>query len=70
MKIEFKIVVDLSPLIDALRDIANKIFELLSGVLKVTYSGQDYVVDEVTVTDNMGQNTSKHKLYEFVHFVI
>lgn len=70
MKIEFIIVVDLRPLIDALRDIANKIFELLSGVLKVTYSGQDYVVDEVTVTDNMGQNTSKHKLYEFVHFVI
>lgn len=70
MKIEFIIVVDLRPLIDALRDIANKIFELLSGVLKVIYSGQDYVVDEVTVTDNMGQNTSKHKLYEFVHFVI
>lgn len=43
-------------------DIANKIHDLLSRGVNVTYSGQGYVVDEVTVTDCMEQNTSKHKL--------
>lgn len=47
---------------DAQSDIANKIYDLLSPGATVTYSGQDYVVDEMTVTDCMGQNTSKHKL--------
>lgn len=47
---------------DAQSDIANTIYDLLSRGMNVTYSGQDYVVDEVTVTDCMEQNTSKHKL--------
>lgn len=41
-------------------DIARKIHDLLSRGVNVTYSGQDYVVDEVSVTNSMGQNTSKH----------
>lgn len=41
-------------------DIAKTIHELLSRGVNVTYSTQDYVVDEVTVTNSMGQNTSKH----------
>lgn len=41
-------------------DIAKKIHDLLSRGVNVTYSGQDYVVDEVSVTNSMGQNTSKH----------
>lgn len=48
--------------INAQSDIANKIYDLLSRGVTVTYNGQDYVVDEMTVTDCMGQNTSKHKL--------
>lgn len=54
--------IDFSPLINALIDIANKIFGLLSGALKLIYNGQDCVVDDVAVTNSAGQNTSKHKL--------
>lgn len=62
VKVEVKIEVDFSPITDALRGLVNTIYELLSGKANVTYSGQDYVVDEVTVTNSAGQNTSKHKL--------
>lgn len=55
------VVIDLSKN-DAQSDIANKINDLLSRGVNVTYSGQDYVVDQVTVTDSIGQNTSEHKL--------
>lgn len=41
-------------------NITKIIHDLLSRRVNVTYSGQDYVVDEVTVTNSMGQNTSKH----------
>lgn len=56
-------------LIEAVIDIAKKIYELLSGAVNVTYNGQNYVVDEVTVTNSAGQNTSKHKLLlKFTYF--
>lgn len=58
----FRIVIKLLRLTKAAIDIAKKIHELLSGAMNVTYNGQDYVVDEVTVTNGEGQNTSKHKL--------
>lgn len=59
-------------------DIAKKIHELLSRGVNVTYSGQAYAVDEVTVTNSMGQNTSKHLCvnkyikfeYKLVHLMI
>lgn len=60
--IDFKIVVIDSSKNNSQSDIANKIHDLLSRGVNVTYSGQGYVVDEVTVTDCMEQNTSKHKL--------
>lgn len=57
---DFKIVVNNSTKNEAQSDIAKKIHELLSRGVNVTYSGQAFVVDEVTVTNSMGQNTSKH----------
>lgn len=61
--------IEFKRLIEAVIDIVKKIYELLSGAVNVTYNGQDYVVDEVTVTNSAGQNTSKHKLLlKFTYF--
>lgn len=57
---DFKIVVNKSSKNEAQSNITKIIHDLLSRRVNVTYSGQDYVVDEVTVTNSMGQNTSKH----------
>lgn len=57
---DFKIVVINSLKNEAQSDITKKIYQLLSREVNVTYSNQAYVVDEVSVTNSMGQNTSKH----------
>lgn len=56
---DFNVVVALSSEEEAQRDLAKIYRQLLTGVVKVPYNGQDYSVEELTITNRNGQNTSK-----------
>lgn len=57
----FNVTVALSSEEEAQRDLAKIYLQLLTGVVKVPYDGQDYSVEELTITSRNGQNTSKEK---------
>lgn len=57
----FNVAVALSSEEEAQRDLAKIYLQLLTGVVKVPYDGQDYSVEELTITSRNGQNTSKEK---------
>lgn len=58
---DLNVVVALSLEEEAQRDLAKIYRQLLTGVVKVPYDGQDYSVEELTITSRNGQNTSKEK---------
>lgn len=57
----FNIVVALISEEEAQRDLAKTFFQLLTSVVKVPYNGQNYSVEELTLTSRNGQNTSKEQ---------
>lgn len=58
---DFNVVVELSSEEEAQRDLAKIYRQLLTGVVKVPYNGQNYSVEELTITSRNGQNTSKEQ---------
>lgn len=57
----FNVVVALSSEEEAQRDLAKIYLQLLTDVVKVPYNGQNYSVEEVTITSRNGQNTSNEQ---------
>lgn len=58
---DLNVVVALSSEEEAQRDLAKIYRQLLTGVVEVPYNGQDYSVEELTITNRNGQNTSKEQ---------
>lgn len=58
---DLNVTVALSSEEEAQRDLAKIYRQLLTGVVKVPYNGQDYSVEELTITSRNGQNTSKEQ---------
>lgn len=58
---DFNVIVALSSEEEAHRDLAKIYRQLLTDVVKVPYNGQNYSVEEVTITSRNGQNTSNEQ---------
>lgn len=58
---DFNVIVALSSEEEAHRDLAKIYLQLLTDVVKVPYNGQNYSVEEVTITSRNGQNTSNEQ---------
>lgn len=61
----FNVVVALSSEEEAQRDLAKIYLQLLTDEVKVPYNGQDYSVEELTITSRNGKNTSKEQCVIF-----
>lgn len=66
----FNIVVELTSEEEAQRDLAKIYEQLLTGALKVPFNGQNYSVEELTITGRNGQNTSKEQCVVVLNFII
>lgn len=66
----FNIVVALSSEKEAQRDLAKTFLQLLTGIVKVPYNGQNYSVEELTITGRNGQNTSKGQWVKVLNIII
>lgn len=64
------IVVALTSEEEAQRDLAKTFFQLLTSVVRVPYNGQNYSVEELTLTSRNGQNTSKEQRVTYLIMII